>query len=345
MHYQLSKEDQLARTWSDYTNVVRDFLGIRPRYEQLCEEVSYILNRRLGEAGIEISGITYRAKTLNSFLEKLSRKSYQEPLNDVTDISGARVVYLYRSDRRAIEALLEQEFDVIEKVDKFDQQDDEGFGYDALYYLVKLKPGSVGARYSDLQGLVCEVQVRTVLQDAWSTIDYHLVYKQESGIPKALKRKLSTFAALFENADDQLDQIRREREAYKADVKAKMENDATFLGLELNLDTLIAYLDWRFDELDVSDVEDSPFYAELLQDVLRGLRRLERKTLGELNELLKNTDKASQAMSKQLEPSDPIEMLIFAIALADESFRQQMFSDHEVEIIERYVDYVELAKS
>ena len=245
MHYQLSKEDHLARIWANYTEVVRDFLGIRPRYEQLGEEIAYILEKKLDEAGIEVSNVTNRAKTLQSFLEKLSRKGYQNPLDEVTDLAGARIVYLYRSDRQAIEALLEEAFEVTEKVDKFDQQDEAGFGYDALYYLIKLKPGSVGARYNDLQGLTCEVQVRTVLQDAWSTIDDHLVYKQESGIPKALRRKLSTFAALFENADDQLDQIRREREAYKNDIKAKMNDDASFLGLELNLDTLIAYLDWR----------------------------------------------------------------------------------------------------
>jgi ppGpp synthetase/RelA/SpoT-type nucleotidyltranferase len=61
-------------------------------------------------------------------------------------------------------------------------------------------------RYDDLKKLVCEIQVRTVLQDAWAIIDHHLSYKQESDVPKILRRKLNSLAGLVETAHDQFDQ-------------------------------------------------------------------------------------------------------------------------------------------
>jgi ppGpp synthetase/RelA/SpoT-type nucleotidyltranferase len=54
----------------------------------------------------------------------------------------------------------------LRKVDKLEEQEVDKFGYGALHYLVNLGRKSSGARYDDLKRLVCEIQVRTVLQDA-----------------------------------------------------------------------------------------------------------------------------------------------------------------------------------
>lgn len=203
-------DDEISKTWEERPDIIRSFIEARPQYEQLCAEVAYILKKRLDDGSIEYSAVTSRAKTLKSFAEKISRKQYESPLSDITDLAGVRVVYLYKADRHLIEKIIETEFDVIEKVDKVEEQEADRFGYGALHYLVHLGRKSSGARYDDLKGLICEIQVRTVLQDAWAIIDHHLVYKQESDVPKVLKRKLNSLSGLFETADDQFDRVRVE---------------------------------------------------------------------------------------------------------------------------------------
>jgi ppGpp synthetase/RelA/SpoT-type nucleotidyltranferase len=121
MSSQVNDADELSKTWTENPSVLRSFIEIRPQYEQLCDEIEDILTKLMSDSGIEFSTITTRAKSLRSFAEKLFRKPYPDPLNDITDLAGVRLVYLYKSDRSRIEQLIESEFDVLEKADKIEE--------------------------------------------------------------------------------------------------------------------------------------------------------------------------------------------------------------------------------
>jgi Uncharacterized protein conserved in bacteria len=131
-------DDEVSRTWNERPDIIRQFIEARPQYEQLCSEVAYILKKRMDSSGIEYSAITSRAKTPKSFTEKLSRKQYEDPLTDFTDLAGVRLVFLYRSDQPRIESIIESEFEVLEKIDKVEEQEPDRFGYGALHYLINL---------------------------------------------------------------------------------------------------------------------------------------------------------------------------------------------------------------
>ncbi|HEY0083643.1 MAG TPA: hypothetical protein VGB61_12695, partial [Pyrinomonadaceae bacterium] len=234
--------DELSRIWDENPQIIRAFIEKHPQYEHLCNEVAYILSKRMKESGVQYSAITSRAKTLKSFAEKLTRKHYDEPLNDVTDLAGVRLVFLYRSDRPTIEKIIESDFDVVEKIDKVEAQEADRFGYGALHYLVRLGRKLSGARYEDLKGMICEIQVRTVLQDAWAIIDHHLSYKQESDVPKFLRRKLNSLSGLFETADDQFDRVRDDREEYIKTIKGQLRGKDFPVDQEMNLDTFSEYV-------------------------------------------------------------------------------------------------------
>jgi ppGpp synthetase/RelA/SpoT-type nucleotidyltranferase len=64
--------------WRNDPDVVRRFLAARPRYEELCDEVAYILRKRLRHAGVAFSSLPARAKSLASFLQKIERKRYEQ---------------------------------------------------------------------------------------------------------------------------------------------------------------------------------------------------------------------------------------------------------------------------
>lgn len=86
--------------WQNEPALVQRFLADRPRYEELGHEVAFILRKRLEQAGVACAGVPSRAKTLGSFLQKLERKRYESPFEQVFDFAGARVLCLYSPRRQ-----------------------------------------------------------------------------------------------------------------------------------------------------------------------------------------------------------------------------------------------------
>lgn len=200
-----------------------------------------------------------------------------------------RIVCLYVTDISRIEEAVRSECEIIEKVDKRDGMGADRFGYGATHFIVRLGKGSSGARYDDLRNLACEVQVRTVLQDAWAIIDHHLIYKHESDIPTPLQRKLNSLAGLFETADDQFEHVRLEREEYLTEVKDSRSNPSQFLNNEVNMDSFSEYLQWKFPDRKLKGFEgqialvftniNRMKYRKLLDidgDVEKSIKTLER---------------------------------------------------------------------
>lgn len=326
------------RVWKERPDVIKRFLRERPRYEDLCGEVAYILEKRLREGGVEFSAVTRRAKTLESFAEKTSRKKYEDPFSEMTDMAGVRVVYLYTSDFARIEEVIRSEFEVVEKVDKVSEQGADKFGYGAVHFLVRLGRKSSGARYDDLKSLTCEVQVRTVLQDAWAIIDHHLAYKQESAIPQVLRRRMNSLVGLFETADDQFDRIRVERAKYVRHIESKLGRAADFLSQEINLDTVRAFLAWRIPGQEIER------YDGHLSLALEGLDAKRYAKLADLDGALSRTQEARGLVLEAAgRPSlaAAARELGFALALDDPSYRsyhheRQHFFPDEVALMEKH---------
>lgn len=200
---------------------------------------------------------------------------------------------------------------------KSDEQEEDKFGYGALHYLIRLGRKSSGARYDDLKGLVCELQVRTIGQDAWAIIDHHLSYKQESDVPKKLRRKINSLSGFFETADDQFDRIREEREEYRTRIKGRFEGEDKALDQELNLDTLSEYLAWRFPNMPVAD-DDQRLSLALSKGAEFGYT-----SLTDIDQLLSRTEKARAALSKESPVPSSAGDLIRAIAFEQPSYRKQ----------------------
>lgn len=287
------EENKLDTVWQTNPETIKKYFEQKNDYEQICAEIAYILKKELSKNSIEYSAVSYRAKTLNSFLEKIVRKTYQDPFKEINDFGGVRVVFLYQNDFVKIEALIKKEFNVIEKVDKLNDKGIDKFGYGAIHYIVKLGKNSSGARYDDLKNLPCEIQVRTVLQDAWAIIDHHLAYKNESQIPSSLQRKLNSLAGLFETADNQFDILRQERQNYLIEVKESITSN-DFLANELNLDTFTEFLKWKFPN---KKVETFTGQAEL---VFTDVAKLTINNLEDLNKIIDKYIKNLPTLRKEI---------------------------------------------
>jgi putative GTP pyrophosphokinase len=276
------------------------YTQLKPSYERLAHEVQFTLDKRLREAEIEFSAVSHRVKTEESVRKKIEIKSYSNPLEEVTDLAGVRIVYLYSNDFERIKEIIAKEFEVIEIVDKRSDRGIDKFGYVAVHFIVHLGEKSSGARYDDLKSLKCEIQVRTVLQDAWAIINHHLMYKQEQDVPNPLLRKVNSLAGLLETADYQFDYIRLEREQYIAEVES---NPDSLMNQEINADTLAAFLKDYFPD---QPMEELDYFIPEALDIPN---REKYKTLGDLKnvldknaeliEILKNPKNANQNRSQQ----------------------------------------------
>jgi len=317
----LGESEELARLWAFKPDLIRCYVSDADRHEQVCLEASYILRKRLEEADIPVSAVTSRVKSLNSVAEKVFRKSYTS-IEHITDLAGVRVVHLYASDLPRIESIIDREFDVVERVDKLAPRKPSEFGYLATHYIVRLLKRSSGARFEDLKDLCCEIQVRTILQDAWAIIDHHLVYKTEEQVPATLRRKLNSLAGLFETADDQFDRVREERLRYIKGLEDSTEKSAHLLNQGINLDSATALLRKKFPDKPLSLTENH------LAIVLRDIDTVRYQAIRDFEDVLRRTENARAALHKRNKTSNSAATeLAYAIALDDRSYRREGWDD------------------
>ena len=188
-------------------HLVRRFEEQVPVYDELCTETVHILKKRLKERRIKVSEISSRVKSLESFLKKVQQKRYNDPFNDNKDFAGVRIVCSYISDVEKVEKIIYDEFQVVERVEKPEEKGVDRFGYLANHYIVKLNTAIKGPRYENLEHLVLELQVRTVLVNALAELHHDLIYKNEAGIPDSLIREFNGIFATGENLDKAIDVI------------------------------------------------------------------------------------------------------------------------------------------
>lgn len=331
--------------WQHQADLVRSFLNLQPRAIKLCAEVAYILEELVKASHLEYSSVTHRAKTLDSFCEKITRKNIKEPFKEITDFAGARIVYLYNSDLPKIESLIENEFEIVEKINKTDTAGADRFGYGALHYLVKLGNNALGARYNNIKDLVCEIQVRTILQDAWAIVAHHLSYKQEADVPLTLRRKLNALSGLFSTADDQFNLINIERENYitESNQQAK-DNSPAFLKQEINLDNLSAYIQWRLpDRIHKSTQELVYLLEEMKKFGYHKINQLEKVVNATYDAfVLFEKESAHKYMSKQKDYKFyAVGVIRTILALADDNYLKNMnFSLQYVNDLKAYRQHI-----
>lgn len=219
-----------------------------PLYKQLADEVHYILCKNLPKNQIAISSIEPRLKEFDSFYEKIKRKEYKgNVFEKVEDIAGVRILCAYRSDLDKIEEMIREKFTVV-KANIMHKRTDLVFGYMSDHYLVQLPRHYRGERYDAIKSLKCEIQVRTVAMHAWATVSHQLDYKQEIDIPSDLKNDFYALSGIFYIADSLFEQFKSAREKSMQKLSESIEQRGFNLDDEVNLDTMTAYLSWKFPD-------------------------------------------------------------------------------------------------
>jgi putative GTP pyrophosphokinase len=233
-------------------------------YEDLAAEAEFALGRALRQANVQVHTIKPRTKSLDSLREKVARKEYEDPMREAEDLAGVRVVVLFRSDLPRVREVIHDLYEPLSEEDTIDGGEPSSFGYMSVHYIVRLKEHHAGPRYDHLQGLKLEIQVRTIVTDAWDSISRYLDYAGESSIPSALRRDFFALSGLFYVADKhfELFYIRSEESRHAAEAAVSKKSDAP---IELNLDTLTAYLREKYPDRDHAKRQD---VSELVEEIV-----------------------------------------------------------------------------
>lgn len=242
------------------------------RHNRLGKIVHQDIQKLLEDANIDVLSVTHRTKDFDKFLEKIRRKKYNNPLKEIEDICGLRIVCYYTSDLDKIESMIKKEFDVLFTVDKSKLLDEDEFSYLSRHYIVKLKQSWLNTpSYRDLGDLKAEIQLRTLLMHAWADISHKLAYKKKEQAPPQFMRQLNSLSAILENADTQFNKLKNDRENYinelvwnSAESGENKDTSMFDLNQELNLDSLQTFLDFYIPDRK----KDIGLTADLLDEII-----------------------------------------------------------------------------
>jgi putative GTP pyrophosphokinase len=166
----------------------------------------------------EVTKIEGRVKDKEECIKKFHRK-YQSKLeadeqpyeiNDfISDLIGIRIVCLYEDQIPVVSEVLQRHFKILNVTDKISavESTEDSFGYKGLHMDLALNDEMASLpKYQPYLGCPFEVQIRSLIQDAWSMLDHKIKYKKS--IPLDLKRRINILSALFELADREFKEIR-----------------------------------------------------------------------------------------------------------------------------------------
>jgi putative GTP pyrophosphokinase len=220
---------------------------LRKEYGECLEARTLILRDFITELETVVQalpsppGIKGRVKDFASFYEKylkiLKQNGGGKRAPEITDIIGVRVVCPFLEDVAVVEGMVKKTFEVIEVERKGHGHAVSEFGYESVHLLLKIPERMTRGR-PPAGCKVAEVQLRTILQDAWAEVEHELVYKAEfTPFDEPMKRKLAAVNANLTLADIIFQEIR----SYQRQLNGELgkRRNSFFKKIETATDALL----------------------------------------------------------------------------------------------------------
>ena len=231
----------------------------------------HLVTALLDDAGINYLSVTARTKSVESFAAKAvrtvdERPVFSEPLVEITDQIGLRVITYLRADVDAVARLLADEMRLLDDRDMGLETAREGrWGYASRHLLVGVEG----------EQLPASIQVRTVLQHAWAEFEHDIRYKGSIPAEHApdLDRRFTLAAGLLELADGEFTAIRERLRTTMVGEEADDESDP-----RITTAVLATYLGNRYADAGWSRTDHYGWISGLLLEL--GITSLDRAECG-----------------------------------------------------------------
>lgn len=250
-----------------------------------------------------------RVKSFNSYYKKVLRLKPNEINNSdslvyLTDMMGIRMICAFLEDINIGLEQIKKIFEIKEVEVKGVNKNFREFGYESIHVLIKLPESCIPAftgKYASLkpisEEIVCEIQIRTILQDAWAEVEHELIYKTEfSPFDMPLRRKLASLNASLTLADITFQEIRDYQNKLQKELDQRRSSFYSLADDLLNDKTEVPKID------DINRI--TPFIFGSIDDML--LQAIQAHNQGNLKE-------AIMIYSKILEAVSPEEKNIIAV--------------------------------
>ncbi len=215
-------------------SAVREYAEQHPALRLAADQFVALVTSILDDAGINYLSVTGRAKSVASFAAKAAREvdgrpAFADPLREITDQIGVRVITYVHSDVQAVADLLDDQVVVHDDRDMGRETASEGrFGYASRHLLIGLDAGRDDQpAYELLSGRLAQIQIRTVLQHAWAEFEHDIRYKgtiPDEHVPD-FDRRFTLAAGLLELADREFSTIRDRLQVGMTGAQPDAEDD------------------------------------------------------------------------------------------------------------------------
>ncbi len=257
-----------------------------------------------------------RVKRFESYYRKLIKydklKKDTNELILLTDMLGIRIICHFLEDVDTIQNQLSQYYEVIEVEKKGAERDFSSFGYESTHLLVKMPQRLIdkhitGDELNNLpKEVTVEIQIRTVLQDAWAEVEHELVYKAEfSPFDLPMRRKLYSMNATLSLTEIIFQEIRDYQNKFNAELDKRRfdfyEKADVLTASKLDADSVMTD---SFSSKNVLSGSSSPFVKGTIDDLV--LEALQAHNIG-------NLDKAIAIYSKILEANPKPNNIILSV--------------------------------
>lgn len=151
-----------------------------------------------------------RIKSKESIIDKLINKNLDITIDNIEtnikDVIGVRLVCSFSTDVYDIVNLISSKMDIniIEKKDFITNPKESGY---SSYHLIVLVPIKYKGRKDYVKA---EIQIRTVAQDFWASLNHKIQYKYEDKIPENIKREMYEYSLIVKQLDKRMVSLKNE---------------------------------------------------------------------------------------------------------------------------------------
>lgn len=230
---------------------------------------------------VNYHSITSRGKSISRYEEKAAKDKYKNPISEIFDMAGIRIVTYIDSEARRANQIIGKAFEILPKhsIDKSEQLGIDRVGYRSIHSVGTLGKDRLKLPENQIfKGMTFEIQIRTILQHAWAEFEHDRNYAFSGVLPKDIRRRLAVAAGVLEFVDREFKSLAEEIDIYRREITTKTEKGD--LDIPIDSTSLRAYLSGRFKPLieqgfgDYSSL-DAVIISELIDMGIDTLRKLD----------------------------------------------------------------------
>lgn len=162
-----------------------------------------------------IEHVKSRIKKPESIVKKLKRHGYDVTIENmihyINDIAGVRITCSFTSDIYLLAEMISNQNDITVLSVKDYMKHPKESGYESYHMIV-----SVPIFLSDaVIETKVEIQIRTIAQDFWASLEHKIYYKFEGNAPLSISQELRECAKIVSNLDHRMLRLNNEIQEYE----------------------------------------------------------------------------------------------------------------------------------